>query len=155
MTRGFVLAVGMLVLGLGNVLAASPGSETVSEEKTEDSTIKVKPGERKGNGDVTVTNHSDKADAKIEGPKAPNNTTVTTEKDFAGVITGVDEGDTVDLGLSQNDVEIFATGGNVIVQKQSNVTIQVKASSGSNGVTVTMPDKSTVTVKSGSISLKT
>jgi len=158
-----MLAVGMLALGVGEAAPASPvaqaaaaaSGETSGQGQSQGQVIKVKPGERKGNGDVTVANNSEKADAKIEGPSYPNKTTVTTDKDFTGTISGVDTGDTVDLGASQDDVVINATGGTVLMSKGSNVTVNV-APLNAAAVTVKMPGGGTMTVQPGSsVNLKT
>jgi phosphohistidine swiveling domain-containing protein len=84
---------------------------------------KVKPGDAPfTNGDVTVTNGTDKdgnplnsrGDATVtpEDGNANSSSTVTTDRNFKGTITGVETGDTVIVG-NDNDADVGTTGGRV------------------------------------------
>jgi len=122
----------------------------------------IGPGESATNCDVTVDNelpeNSDAlgGSATIDPPKVfagecdSTDSKVKTTGNFEGSIGGIEDGDIVQLGYS-NDVEVTGDGGVVKVSGNSDVTVKCNAGGTgitvkSGGTTIVVPPGSSVTV---------
>ena len=87
---------------------------------------KVKPGDDPyNNGDVTVTNKADSdGDARVTPDEGndKSSSTVTTESGFKGSVSGVEKGDTVNLG-NNNAASVSTAGGTVGIGSNYSGTI--------------------------------
>lgn len=111
--------------------------------------IKVRPGETKTNGDVTVTNNSDSDGKAVIRPEEPTDdeSDVGLGNGFKGKVSGVDVDDVIRLGPN-NETEISCNGGGeIILGGDSNVTVSNDDSGGH--VVVIQPDGTPYNVNPG------
>jgi len=160
------------VLGAGGAVATSPGWPSAAAPErasapgrsvppgTGAGSINVKPGEDEGNGDVSVDNNSNNSgeNARITPPGTSNpdstSSAVNTDTGFEGVVSGIESGDTVELG-SANTATVTCVGGSVVMGGGSTVTIHNNGTAGAKatpivvttqGVTVQVPPGSPVVI---------
>lgn len=111
----------------------------------------VEPCDRPfSNGDTTVTNEcSSGGDVEVTPPNGDSNssTTIRTEDDFDGTITGVDDNDTVRLG-DNCQASVGTTGGHVWIGTGS--SLEITCGGGGGATTVHLPGGGTMTLSPGS-----
>ncbi len=150
--KTFLATVPLLLL----VPAAGAVTHTVEQEaggaQTGSLSKEVKPGKEHCNGDVCVKNESTGSqDANVTPAKGDKDTatTVDTDTNFKGSVTGLDSNDTVNVG-SSGTVTVTGTGGTVSAKGGSTVTVNNDAPAGGGGViTVALPGGAKIEVPAG------
>jgi len=143
----FILILGLVALLLSGTAHSFGGDQANG--------ITVRPGETKSNDDVEVQNTSPlrTTTARITpGTENPNGKSkVKTKSKFQGTISGVETGDTVDLGSSNENVTVNTEGGTVNVgSNPQNVTVNNTADAGGPSTTVNTSDGTAISLPPGS-----
>jgi hypothetical protein len=165
----FALLVVSIIFATANSISAQtavsvgqPTAMAVNSKIESSPVLKVGPGQTGSNCDVTVKNTSGSGggsatiDPKDANPNCDStNSTVTTKSNFDGDVTGIEDGDTVNIGANNGSVadpvDVSGTGGTVNIGNNlgSNVSVHCTATSGTginvtvNGATVNIPPGST------------
>lgn len=159
-------ALGLLALAFAPMSAmsgtsAGGGTAAPGTVNPSGNTLTVPAGTTNGNGDVNVTNSSDQVGSNAKAfitPKEANenaSSTVRTQSGFSGTISGLESGDSVELGASNGDSEnfqalVYGEGGSVTVGSNSHITITNTGSPGGPNINVTLPGGSQISVQPGS-----
>lgn len=107
--------------------------------------INVGAGEDGSNGDVTVTNGSSNRNAKVtispdgENPDSASSTVKTKPNVNNTTISGIEQGDNVEINNNNTDVEINTEGGEVTITSDKCTRITINNSSTTASTTVTLP----------------
>jgi len=119
----------------------------------------VGKGKTGGNGCLSVTNDADSGGLATITPAETDdcegaNTKVTTTGNFKGTVDDLSDGETVNLGTS-NDVTVNGNGGTVNVSTGGHSTVTVNNASGGSPMAVNVGGSSITLQPGGSITVNT